>query len=197
MVTLMGSWRLHKFAVPLFTMGFASVKLSLNMGNEDWKKATSVYDFRVNDSKGEEVSLAKYRGHVLVIVNVASQCGLTRDNYKELVELDEKYRESKGLRILAFPCNQFGGQEPGSNEEICTFVSKFNAKFDFFDKVDVNGDNAHPLWKFLKDKKGGTLGSAIKWNFTKFIVDKNGQVVERFAPTTSPHKLVSSLEKYW
>ncbi|KAG8327349.1 probable phospholipid hydroperoxide glutathione peroxidase isoform X3 [Homalodisca vitripennis] len=171
--------------------------LSLNMGNEDWKKATSVYDFRVNDSKGEEVSLAKYRGHVLVIVNVASQCGLTRDNYKELVELDEKYRESKGLRILAFPCNQFGGQEPGSNEEICTFVSKFNAKFDFFDKVDVNGDNAHPLWKFLKDKKGGTLGSAIKWNFTKFIVDKNGQVVERFAPTTSPHKLVSSLEKYW
>uniref|UniRef100_A0A1B6MRQ9 Glutathione peroxidase n=2 Tax=Graphocephala atropunctata TaxID=36148 RepID=A0A1B6MRQ9_9HEMI len=197
MLTLLGSWRLHKFAVPLCTFGFASVKLSVVMGNEDWKNAKSVYDFSVNDSSGQEVSLEKYKGHVLVIVNVASQCGLTKDNYKELVELDEKYREEKGLRILAFPCNQFGGQEPGTNADICTFVSKFNAKFDFFDKVDVNGDNAHPLWKYLKHKQGGTLGDAIKWNFTKFIIDKNGQAVERFAPTTSPKKLVSSLEKYW
>lgn len=167
------------------------------MGNEDFKNASSVYDFTVKDIKGNDVSLEKYKGHVLVIVNVASQCGLTKDNYKELVELDEKYRDEKGLRILAFPCNQFNGQEPGSNDEICTFASKHGAKFDFFSKIDVNGENAHPLWKYLKHKKGGTFGEAIKWNFTKFIIDKNGQPVERFAPTTAPHKLVSTLEKYW
>lgn len=97
----------------------------------------------------------------------------------------------------AFPCNQFGSQEPGTNEEICQFVAQKNVKFDMFDKVNVNGDDAHPLFKYLKHKQGGTLGNFIKWNFTKFIVDKNGQPVERHGPGTNPKDLVKSLEKYW
>ncbi|EEB16263.1 phospholipid hydroperoxide glutathione peroxidase, putative [Pediculus humanus corporis] len=165
--------------------------------SDDWKSAQSVYDFTVNDSSGNPVSLEKYKGHVLLIVNVASRCGLTATNYKELVELHDKFHDSKGLRILAFPCNQFGGQEPGTDEEIVCFAKKKNAHFDFFSKIKVNGDDASPLWKYLKKEQGGTLGDAIKWNFTKFIVDRNGKVVERHGPTTEPSKLVSSLEKYW
>lgn len=144
---------------------------------EDWKNAKSVYDFTVKDIKGEDVSLEKYKGFVLIIVNVASKCGYTSKHYKELAELDEKYRD-KGLRILGFPCNQFGGQEPGDAESICSFTAKKNVKFDIFDKVDVNGNDAHPLWKYLKSKQGGLLIDSIKWNFTKFIVDKDGQPVE-------------------
>nr|CAD7445749.1 unnamed protein product [Timema bartmani] len=275
----------------------------------------------------QEVMGIKRRGHVCIIVNVASKCGLTATNYKELVELHEKYGETKGLKILGFPCNQFSGQEPGSSEDIVCFAVERKVKFDLFEKVDVNGDNAHPLWKYLKHKKGGTLGEEehssqytlvslgqrgtlftiytgvtgqrgtqftiytaatgqrgtqftlytdvtgqrgtqftpytdvtgqrgtqftpytdvtgqrgtqftlytdvtgqrgtqftpytdvtgqrgtqftlytfvtgqrgihfIKWNFTKFIIDKNGQPVERHGPKTDPSKLVSSLEKYW
>lgn len=165
--------------------------------NMDWKDATSIYDFTVKDISGNDVSLSKYQGHVLLIVNVASQCGLTATNYKELVELHEKYGESNGLRILAFPCNQFGGQEPGTNEDIVCFAKSKNATFDFFDKIDVNGKNTHPLWSFMKDKQGGLLGSFIKWNYTKFIVDKEGKVVERHGPNTDPSKLASHLEKYF
>ncbi|XP_044737867.1 probable phospholipid hydroperoxide glutathione peroxidase isoform X1 [Chrysoperla carnea] len=165
--------------------------------NMDWKSAKSVYDFTVKDISGNDVPMSKYEGHVLLIVNVASQCGLTATNYKELQELQEKYGESKGLKILAFPCNQFGGQEPGNNEEIVCFAKKRNATFDFFDKIDVNGKNTHPLWSFLKHKQGGTLGSFIKWNFTKFIVDKNGIPVERHGPNTDPSKLAEKLEKYF
>ncbi|KAK7792481.1 hypothetical protein R5R35_013865 [Gryllus longicercus] len=164
---------------------------------KDWKSASSVYDFTVKDIKGDDVSLEKYKGHVLIIVNVASQCGLTPTNYKELNELYEEYKDSKGLRILGFPCNQFAGQEPGGSEEIQCFALKSNVKFDLFQKVDVNGDNASPLWKYLKMKQGGTLGDFIKWNFTKFIIDKNGQPVERHGPKTDPRKLIPSLEKYW
>ncbi|KAK6617253.1 hypothetical protein RUM44_005584 [Polyplax serrata] len=164
---------------------------------EDWKSAQSVYDFTVTDATGHDVSLEKYRGHVLLIVNVASECGLTATNYRELVDLHNEYHDSKGLRILAFPCNQFGGQEPGTNEDVVCFAKSKNAHFDFFSKINVNGENASPLWKYLKKQQGGTLGDAIKWNFTKFIVDKNGKVVERHGPTTAPSKLVSSLEKYW
>lgn len=164
---------------------------------EDWKNASSIYDFTVKDINGQDVSLDKYKGHVAVIVNVASKCGLTATNYRELAELDDKYAESKGLRILAFPCNQFNGQEPGNSEEIVCFARSKNAKFDMFEKIDVNGNNAHPLWKYLKRKQGGTLGDFIKWNFTKFIIDKNGQPVERHGPNVDPNKLVSNLEKYW
>ncbi|KAL1512662.1 hypothetical protein ABEB36_002220 [Hypothenemus hampei] len=165
------------------------------MANPDPKTAQSIYEFNVKDINGDDVSLEKYKGHVCIIVNVASQCGLTKGNYEQLNELYEKYGENQGLRILAFPCNQFGHQEPGSNEEICQFISKKNVKFDMFEKVNVNGNDAHPLWKYLKHKQGGTLGEFIKWNFTKFIVDKNGQVVERHGPNTDPKTI--KLEKYF
>jgi phospholipid-hydroperoxide glutathione peroxidase len=105
---------------------------------------------------------------------------------------------TRGLRILAFPCNQFGGQEPGTNEEIKQFVTQnYGVNFDMFAKIEVNGDNAHPLWKYLKDKQGGMLGKFIKWNFSKFIIDKNGQPVARFAPNIEPFALRKDLDKYW
>ncbi|ENN70682.1 probable phospholipid hydroperoxide glutathione peroxidase [Dendroctonus ponderosae] len=163
---------------------------------EDPKTAESIYDFTVKDIKGNDVPLANYKGHVCLIVNVASKCGLTSSNYEALNELYEKYGESQGLKILAFPCNQFGHQEAGTNDEICEFVSKKNVKFDLFDKINVNGNDAHPLWKYLKYKQSGSLGDFIKWNFTKFIVDKEGHVVERHGPTTNP-KDIKSLEKYF
>ncbi|KAG8226819.1 hypothetical protein J437_LFUL007112 [Ladona fulva] len=174
-----------------------SAKFGTMAQSEDWKNAKTIYDFTVKDIKGNEVSLEKYRGHVAIIVNVASQCGLTATNYKELQELYEKYGESKGLKILAFPCNQFAGQEPGNSEEIVCFAAERNVTFDMFEKGNVNGDNAHPLWKFLKHKQGGLLMDMIKWNFTKFIIDKEGNPVERHGPNVDPLKLVSSLEKYW
>jgi len=162
---------------------------------QDPKEAKSIYDFTAKNIKGNEVPLEKYKGNVCVIVNVASQCGLTKSNYADLNELYDKYGESKGLRILAFPCNQFGHQEPGNNDQICEFTSKKNVKFDLFDKINVNGSDTHPLWSYLKHKQGGTLGSFIKWNFTKFVVDKEGQVVERHGPNTSPSTI--QLEKYF
>lgn len=167
------------------------------MANPDYKKAQSIYEFTAKDIKGEEVSLEKYRDHVCIIVNVASQCGYAKNHYDELNELYNQYGESKGLRILAFPCNQFAGQEPGDSEQICQLIQKKNLKLDMFEKIDVNGKNAHPLWTYLKHKQGGMLVDAIKWNFTKFIIDKNGQPVERHGPNTSPKDLVKSLEKYW
>ncbi|MCD7472931.1 Glutathione peroxidase 2 [Datura stramonium] len=146
----------------------------------------SIYDFTVKDILGNEVPLSNYRGKVLLIVNVASKCGLTDSNYKELNVLYEKYKD-QGFEILAFPCNQFLWQEPGTNEEIQqTVCTRFKAEFPVFEKIDVNGDNAAPLFKFLKSEKGGFLGNAIKWNFTKFLVNKEGKVVERYAPKTPP-----------
>ncbi|XP_027340701.1 probable phospholipid hydroperoxide glutathione peroxidase [Abrus precatorius] len=155
----------------------------------------SIYDFTVKDIRGNDASLSDYRGKVLLIVNVASQCGLTQSNYKELNILYEKYK-NQGLEILAFPCNQFAGQEPGTNEEIQNVVcTRFKAEFPVFDKVEVNGKNAAPLYKFLKDQKGGIFGDGIKWNFTKFLINKEGQVVDRYAPTTSPLKIEKDIEK--
>ncbi|XP_073000208.1 probable glutathione peroxidase 2 [Typha latifolia] len=155
----------------------------------------SIYDITVNDINGSDLSLSTYRGKVLLIVNVASKCGLTHSNYKEMNVLYEKYKD-KGFEILAFPCNQFAGQEPGSNEEIkevaCTM---FKAEFPIFDKVEVNGRDAAPLYKFLKAQKGGIFGDGIKWNFTKFLVAKDGKVVERYAPTTSPLKIEKDIQK--
>ncbi|KAJ9706516.1 hypothetical protein PVL29_001816 [Vitis rotundifolia] len=146
----------------------------------------SVHSFTVKDSRGNDVDLSTYKGKALLIVNVASQCGLTNSNYTELHQLYEKYKD-QGLEILAFPCNQFGAQEPGSNEEIVEFAcTRFKAEYPIFDKIDVNGDSAAPLYKFLKSSKGGLFGDNIKWNFSKFLVDKDGKVVDRYAPTTSP-----------
>lgn len=130
-----------------------------------------------------------------MIVNVASQCGMANSNYTELSQLYEKYKQ-KGLEILAFPCNQFGAQEPGSNEQIKEFVcTRFKAEFPIFDKVDVNGDKTAPLYKHLKSRKGGLLGDSIKWNFSKFLVDKEGKVVDRYAPATSPLSIEKDLLK--
>ncbi|KAL2543676.1 putative phospholipid hydroperoxide glutathione peroxidase 6 [Forsythia ovata] len=158
-------------------------------------KPQSVHDFTVKNTKGNDVDLSIYKGKVLLIVNVASQCGLTNSNYTELTKLYEKYKD-QGLEILAFPCNQFGSQEPGSNEEIEQFAcTRFKAEYPIFDKVDVNGSNAAPLYKFLKSSKGGFLGDSIKWNFSKFLVDKEGRVVDRYAPTTSPLSIEKDIKK--
>nr|ADI58546.1 glutathione peroxidase 2 [Brassica napus] len=146
----------------------------------------SIYDFTVKDIEGKDVSLSQFKGKTLLIVNVASKCGLTDANYKELNVLYDKYKD-QGLEILAFPCNQFLGQEPGNNEEIQqTVCTKFKAEFSIFDKVDVNGKNTAPLYKYLKAEKGGLLIDAIKWNFTKFLVSPDGKVSQRYSPRTSP-----------
>lgn len=165
----------------------------------DWQSATSIYDFHANDILGKNVPLEKYRNHVLIIVNVASNCGLTDTNYKQLQQLYNKYSEKEGLRILAFPCNQFAGQEPGNSEEILNFVKRYNVTFDMFEKIDVNGENAHPLWKWLKIQKGGEglVTNDIKWNFTKFIVNKEGKVMNRFSPSTEPLDMEETLKKYF
>ena len=156
---------------------------------------TSVYDFSAQDISGREVTLADYRGKVLLIVNTASKCGLT-PQYKGLQKLHEEYKD-KGLVILGFPCNQFGSQEPGDENQISEFCElNYGVDFPMFAKIDVNGDGAHPLYKHLKDTAPGLLGSkGIKWNFTKFLVDKDGKVVKRYAPTDKPEGLVKDIEK--
>lgn len=148
----------------------------------------SVYDFKVTDIHGEEVSLARYRGKVLLIVNTATGCGFT-PQYEGLQDLYEKY-QSQGLEILDFPCNQFGGQAPGSDAEIEDFCqSRYGVTFPQFAKIDVNGPREAPLYTYLKKRKGGILSSGIKWNFTKFLVDREGNVVARFASTATPESL--------
>ncbi|XP_071706184.1 probable phospholipid hydroperoxide glutathione peroxidase [Rutidosis leptorrhynchoides] len=155
----------------------------------------SVYDFSVKDAKGQEVDLSKFRGKVLLIGNVASQCGFTNSNYPELTTLYLRYKD-QGLEILAFLSNQFNGQEPGSNEEIQEFVcTRFKAEYPIFGKVDVNGKAADPLYTFLRSSKGGLLGDSIKWNFTKFLVDSEGKVVDRYAPTTTPLSIEKDIKK--
>lgn len=139
----------------------------------------------------------KYRGHVCIIVNVASNCGLTDTNYRELVQLYDKYSEKEGLRIMAFPSNQFLSQEPGTSQDILQFVQKYDVTFDMFEKVDVNGDGAHPLWKWLKTQAAGFISDNIKWNFTKFIINKEGKVVSRYAPSSNPNEMESELKKYF
>ncbi|WP_027409783.1 glutathione peroxidase [Anoxybacteroides tepidamans] len=155
----------------------------------------SIYDFSVKTIQGEEKRLAEYKGNVLLIVNTASKCGFT-PQYKELQELYEEYRD-KGLVVLGFPCNQFGNQEPGAEEEIAQFCElNYGVTFPMFAKVDVNGEHAHPLFDYLTDKAPGVFGTkAIKWNFTKFLVDRNGNVIERFAPKMKPSDLKEEIEK--
>lgn len=149
----------------------------------------SVYQYEVNDINGNSVSLSDYQGKTLLIVNTASQCGFT-PQYKGLEALYQNHKDN-GLVILGFPCNQFGKQEPGSNEEIANFCDlTFKVSFPMFSKLDVNGDNAAPLYEFLKAQAPGILGSkGIKWNFTKFLVNKDGQVVKRFAPKDKPEAI--------
>ena len=154
-------------------------------------EAKNLYDFTVKNKKGESVSLADYKGKVVLIVNIATKCGFT----PQLTGLEELWNtyQDKGLVILGFPCNQFANQNPGSDDQTQEFCSlNYGVTFPIMKKINVNGNDADPLYKWLKSKKGGILWSAIKWNFTKFLINKNGEVVHRFAPTASP----SSLEKY-
>ena len=153
----------------------------------------SVYDFDVKDIKGNSVSLSDYKGKALLIVNTASKCGFT-PQYKGLEALYEKLKH-QGFEVLGFPCNQFGKQEPGSDEEIAEFCDlTFKVSFPMFSKIDVNGEQAAPLYQFLKSEAPGVLGSkGIKWNFTKFLVNKEGQVVKRFAPKDKPESIESQV----
>ncbi|WP_209121097.1 glutathione peroxidase [Alkalihalobacillus sp. BA299] len=175
----------------------------------------SVYSFHANLSNGEEISLEKYKGDVMLIINTASKCGLT-PQYEGLENLYNKYK-NEGFTILAFPCNQFGGQEPGTDDEIKNFCSvNYNVTFPLFQKVEVNGENAHPLYKYLREQKPQDVGmdessrlykhlknkvpelleeSNIRWNFTKFLIDQNGEVVTRFAPTTSPEEIEGTIKE--
>ena len=148
-----------------------------------------IYQYSAKNIKGDDVSIGDYKGKVLLIVNTASKCGFT-PQYKGLEKLYKNYKD-KGFEILGFPCNQFGKQEPGNSGEISEFCElNFGVSFPLFEKIDVNGDNAHPLYKYLKKEATGLLGSeAIKWNFTKFLVDPQGNVVKRFAPTDTPEKI--------
>lgn len=158
--------------------------------------AGSLYDFEILDAQKKTVAMKQFQGKLVLVVNVASKCGFT-PQYKGLQELHEKYAD-KGLVILGFPCNQFGAQEPGSNQEILEFCElNYSVKFPIMDKVDVNGKNEAPLFGFLKSSAPGLLGTeAIKWNFTKFLIGKDGKVIERFAPTTEPSEIEKVLQKY-
>lgn len=153
--------------------------------NTNLESVQSIYELKDFDMSGKEVSMEQYKGKVLLVVNVSSKCGLTPTNYPELAELDKRYRD-QGLAILAFPCNQFAGQEPGTHEEIMEFVKKYNCEFPFFEKHDVNGADARPVFTYLKAKLPGSFGNFVKWNFTKFLVDRNGQPYKRFGPKELP-----------
>ncbi|MDQ3056399.1 MAG: glutathione peroxidase [Pseudomonadota bacterium] len=155
---------------------------------------STAYDFTANDIDGQPKPFSDYEGKVLLIVNVASKCGFT-PQYTGLEQLEREYGP-RGFEVLAFPCDQFGHQEPGDEAEIKNFCSlTYDVSFPMFAKIDVNGSDAHPLWKWLKDEKGGFLGiDAIKWNFTKFLVGRNGEVIERYAPTDEPKSIAKDIE---
>ena len=152
-----------------------------------------IYDFTAASLAGEPVPLQRYEGQVLLIVNTASACGFT-PQYKGLEALQKEFGP-RGFSVLGFPCNQFGSQEPGDARQIEQFcASNYAITFPMFARIDVNGDNAHPLYRYLKSEKSGLLGSSIKWNFTKFLVDRSGRVVARHAPTTTPEGLKKEIE---
>jgi glutathione peroxidase len=155
---------------------------------------TTAYDFTATGIDGTQQALAQYAGKVLLIVNVASECGFT-PQYTGLEELWRTYRD-RGLVVLGFPCDQFGHQEPGTEAQIQDFCTvNFGVDFPMFAKIDVNGDKAHPLWRWLKDEKGGLLGiDAIKWNFTKFLVGRDGKAIKRYPPTTEPKAIAPDIE---
>lgn len=155
----------------------------------------NLYDLHVKDIDGKTISMKKYKDRVLLIVNVASKCGFT-SQYEGLEKLHKTYHK-QGLSVLGFPCNQFLSQEPGSEKEIKEFCSlTYGVEFDMFSKIDVNGENTHPLYKYLKEKSSGFLGtSSIKWNFTKFLVGKDGKVIQRYAPSTKPKEIEKDIKK--
>jgi glutathione peroxidase len=154
----------------------------------------NIYDYQVKDAKGNLVSMESFQGKTLLIVNTATGCGFT-PQYQGLQELYDRY-QNQGLEILDFPCNQFANQAPGTMEEIQSFCQlRYNTTFPIFSKIDVNGDNADPLFVYLKSQKKGIIGNNIKWNFTKFLIDKNGTVINRFSPTTTPQKIEDKIKE--
>ncbi|MCO4756088.1 MAG: glutathione peroxidase [Bacteriovoracaceae bacterium] len=155
----------------------------------------TIYDHTFKNAQNEEVAMSNYKDKVLLIVNTASKCGFTKQ-YDGLEKLYENY-QSEGLEVLGFPCNQFGGQEPGSDSEIQEFCKlSFGVKFPVYGKIDVNGKNAHPLYEHLKEQAPGILGSkSIKWNFTKFLVDRDGTVLKRFSPKDTPAKIEKDIKR--
>jgi glutathione peroxidase-type tryparedoxin peroxidase len=167
----------------LFTFTSSSTKMAQISTDADLAKAKSAYDFIVADAKHEPFDLAQRRGKVTLIANVASKCGLTKDGYQAYTTLYDRYKD-RGFTVLAFPCNGFASQEPGTESEICAFAAKeFRVEFPIMAKIDVNGDHASPLWKYLKKEKPGIFGTeGIKWNFTSFLVDSQGKVVTRYSP---------------
>lgn len=155
---------------------------------------TTIYDFNAKDLNGNEVDFGQFKDKVLLIVNTASKCGFT-PQFEGLEELHQSYKD-QGLVVIGFPCNQFGSQDPGSNEEIGDFCQKnYGVSFLMMQKIDVNGDNEHPLYTWLKKQEGGFLTDGIKWNFTKFLINRQGEVVDRFAPTTKPKAIESEIVK--
>uniref|UniRef100_A0A1D1YBI9 Glutathione peroxidase n=1 Tax=Anthurium amnicola TaxID=1678845 RepID=A0A1D1YBI9_9ARAE len=155
----------------------------------------SIHQFTVKDSRGKDVDLGIYKGKVLLVVNVASKCGFTDSNYTQLTELYNKYK-TKDFEILAFPCNQFLSQEPGTSEEAENFAcTRYKAEYPIFQKVRVNGPNTAPVYRFLKASKSGFMGSGIKWNFTKFLVDKDGVTMGRYGSTTTPLSIEKDIQK--
>jgi glutathione peroxidase len=154
---------------------------------------STFYQFKAKTLQGKEISMEQYKGKVVVVVNTASKCGLT-PQYEGLEALNQKYKD-KGLVILGFPCNQFGNQEPGGAKEISEgCLINYGVSFQMFEKVDVNGDDAHPLFKYLKKELPGFLISKVKWNFTKFVIDRNGKPVKRFSPTTKPEQMEAYIQ---
>ncbi len=156
---------------------------------------TNFYQLSAKSLQGKEIKMEDYKGKTVLVVNTASKCGLT-PQYEGLENLYEKYKD-KGLVVLGFPCNQFANQEPGDEKSISEgCIINYGVTFPMFSKIDVNGETAHPIFKYLKSKLTGTLGSKIKWNFTKFLVDKEGNPVKRFSPTTKPEKIDKYLESF-
>ncbi|MFW9596520.1 MAG: glutathione peroxidase [Paludibacter sp.] len=151
------------------------------------------YDFEATSLQGKEVKMENFAGKVVVVVNTASKCGLT-PQYEGLEQMYREYKD-RGLVILGFPCNQFANQEPGGEKEISEgCLINYGVSFPMFKKIDVNGDNAHPMYKYLKNELKGTFGNRVKWNFTKFVIDKNGKPVKRFAPYTKPEQMKAFIE---
>ncbi|GAA0824563.1 glutathione peroxidase [Clostridium tertium] len=154
----------------------------------------SFYEYSAKNIDGKEINMSDYKGNIILVVNTASKCGFT-PQLKDLEELYKEYKDS-GVEILGFPCNQFLNQEPGENKEVKNFCQiNYGVTFNMFEKIDVNGSNTHPIYKYLKEQEKGLLTKDIKWNFTKFLIDKEGNVIKRYSPTTSPLKIKTDIEK--
>ncbi|OIW06755.1 hypothetical protein TanjilG_11480 [Lupinus angustifolius] len=165
------------------------------MGASQSVSEKSIHEFLVKDARGKEVSLNTFRGKVVLVVNVASKCGFADANYTQLTQLYSTYKD-KGLEILAFPCNQFLKKEPGTSQEAQDFAcTRYKAEYPIFEKIRVNGPETAPIYTFLKAQKSGILGSRIKWNFTKFLVDEEGHVIQRYSPTTEPLSIENDIKK--